>query len=738
MSGRLDELQGAVADTVFRNDDNGWSVIEIRSRGDLITVVGALPALTAGEICLFEGEWVNHPQYGRQFKASRCSIQTPTTLRGIERYLGSGIIKGVGPSTARLIVEHFGHDTLEVLSERPERLREIPGIGKKRCEQISGSFQEQHLLRKTMIFLQTYGLSVGLSEKISKRYKERAEEVIRRNPYQLIEDIDGVGFLTADRIALSLGFPESGEDRLRAGLKYVLDEASATGGHTCLPRSRLAQQAAALLRCETALIETSLSALLLYKELIAEVIEEEEIIFSPDAHSCEWAIARTLVSLNALSQQMIKAQVTGEIAAFEQREHITFSLTQREALMQATQSGVLVITGGPGTGKTTLLNCILHILGDDEGTLLAAPTGRAAKRMSEATGREAKTIHRLLEFTPEGGGFSRDRSNPLDCRCLVIDEVSMVDIYLMRSLLRAVREGTRLILVGDKDQLPSVGPGNVLGDILASGIIPHARLTEVFRQDERSMIVANAHRINRGEMPLLNARQGDFFFERSASPGAAAQTIVELCASRLPKFLGQPGSERSIQVLSPTKKGECGVHRLNVLLQQALNPGREGAGEILYNQTIFRLGDKVIHTKNNYLLPWRAPGGQEGQGVFNGDVGRVAAVDAEDRALTVSYDDERRVEYEYAQLEELELAYCLSVHKSQGSEFEAVVMPAVGGHYLLLNRNLFYTAVTRAKRLLVLVGYEEAIASMVNNNHSRKRHTALALRLGEAQVRAHG
>ena len=738
MSERLEELQGAVADTVFRNDDNGWSVIELRSQGDLITVVGALPALATGETCLFAGEWVNHPQYGRQFKAVRCSIQTPTTLRGIERYLGSGIIKGVGPSTARLIVEHFGHDTLEVLSEKPERLREIPGIGKKRCEQISGSYQEQHLLRRTMIFLQTYGLSVGLSEKISKRYKERAEEVIRRNPYQLIEDIEGIGFLTADRIALSLGFPESGDSRLRAGLKYVLDEAAATGGHTCLPRHQLVHQSAALLRCETALIETTLSTLLLYKELSTEMIEGEEVIFSPDAYMCEWTIARALVSLSAFSQQMIKVQVTREIAAFEKREHITFSLTQREALMQATQSGVLVITGGPGTGKTTLLNCILHILGDDENTLLAAPTGRAAKRMSEATGREARTIHRLLEFTPEGGGFSRDRSNPLDCRCLVIDEVSMVDIYLMRSLLRAVKEGTRLILVGDKDQLPSVGPGNVLGDILSSGIIPHARLTEVFRQDERSMIVSNAHRINRGEMPVLNAREGDFFFERSTSPAAAAQTIVELCATRLPRFLAQPGSTKSIQVLSPTRKGECGVHRLNTLLQQALNPARDEAGEILYNQTTFRLGDKVIHTKNNYMLSWRGHKGQEGQGVFNGDVGYIISADAEGRALTVLYDDEREVDYEYAQLEELELAYCLSVHKSQGSEFDAVVMPAVGGHYLLLNRNLFYTAVTRAKKLLVLVGYEEAIAAMVNNSHSRKRYTALALRLAQAQGQAHG
>ncbi len=736
MSAEPQELQGIVSGTVFRNEENGWSVIELRTQGDLITVVGTLPQLAEGETCLFQGQWAEHPQYGRQFRATGCSVQTPTTLRGIERYLGSGIIKGLGPSTARLIVEHFAHDTLEVLSEHPERLTEIPGIGKKRCEQIATGFQEQHLLRKTMIFLQTYGLSIGLSEKISKKYKERAEEIIRRDPYKLIDDIEGIGFLTADRIALSLGFPVSGEGRLRAGLKYVLDEAAASGGHTCLPRRMLISHAAELLRCEKEPLEASLSALLLYKELSSEIMDGEEMIFSPDAYLCEWSIARSLVALNGFSQQMIPQHVAEEIDRFEKREGIAFSPTQREALLRATQSGVLVITGGPGTGKTTLLNCILHILGHDEETLLAAPTGRAAKRMSEATGREARTVHRLLEFNPEGGGFLRDRDNPLDCQCLVIDEVSMVDIYLMRSLLRAVKSGTRLILVGDKDQLPSVGPGNVLGDILESGVIPHARLTEVFRQDERSMIVSNAHRVNRGEMPVLNAKSGDFFFERSRSPEAAAKTIVDLCLSRLPRYLGDGG--RGIQVLSPTKKGECGVLRLNALLQQALNSGHGKADEIVFGQTAFRLGDKVIHTKNDYSLPWRAPGGLQGQGVFNGDVGLITALDAEERTLTVLYDEEREVDYDYAQLEELDLAYCLSVHKSQGSEFDAVVMPAVGGHHLLLNRNLFYTAITRARKLLVLVGYEDAIAAMVNNSHSRRRYTALSERLVETAGSSHG
>lgn len=733
-----EELRGVISGTLFRNSENGWSVIEIRSKGDLITVVGTLPDLSAGEHCVFSGNWVEHPQYGRQLQASACSIETPTSLKGIERYLGSGLIKGIGPSTARLIVEAFGQQTLEVLSETPERLREISGIGKVRCRQITDSYQQQFALRKSMVFLQSYGLPIGLSEKISKKYKERAEELIRKNPYQLIEDIDGVGFLTADRIALTLGFPENGDERLRAGLIYVLRESSISSGHSYIPRAYLLRQASSLLRCQPELLEPILSLSILSHELHSEIIEGEEGIFLPDSYRCEWSIAKKLNLLNNFSQQMMIEHVSGQIAKFEQEHDIIFSPTQHQAIVQATQSGVLLITGGPGTGKTTLINCIIHILGNDENILLAAPTGRAAKRMSDATGKEAKTIHRLLEFSGEFGGFLRDDENPLDCFCLIVDEVSMVDIYLMRSLLRAVKIGTRLIMVGDKDQLPSVGPGNVLGDMLASSMIAQVRLTEIFRQDENSMIVQNAHRINQGLMPMLNSKQGDFFFERIRSPEETAKVIVDLCQRRLPIFLNDNLAYKSIQVLSPTKKGACGVHQLNILLQLALNPKTSDDHEMVYSETIFRCGDKVIHTRNNYMLPWRnTSSGEEGQGVFNGDVGYITAIDKDGRSLTVLYDDERAVDYEYAKLDELELAYCLSVHKSQGSEFEAVVMPVVGGHHLLLNRNLFYTAVTRAKKLVVLVGYEDAIYDMVKNNHSQRRYTALCLRLSEVQFGSH-
>lgn len=726
-----EELRATVVSTHFRNEDNAWSVVDVRANGNEVTVVGSLPPLSPGESCVFTGTWVEHMQYGRQFKATQCSLMTPDTLRGIERYLGSGLIKGVGPSTARLIVQAFGLDTLEVLSEHPERLREISGIGRVRQKQISESYLQQHALRRTMVFLQAYGLPVSLSEKISKRYREQAETVIRQNPYQLIDDIEGVGFLTADRIALSLGFPQDGEHRLRSGIKYALREYTFSQGYTYVPRKTLVRQAAQMLRAPEQLLQGCLDTLLMARELIAEAHGEDQAIFLPDAHACEKEIARRLHDLNLASQQMIDQHVQVQISRFEKDHGIRFSQTQRAAVEQATRSGVLIITGGPGTGKTTLINCALFVLGEEDSALLCAPTGRAAKRMSEATGREAKTIHRLLEFGGEDGQFQRNEESPLDATCVIVDEMSMVDVYLMRSLLRAIKPGTRVILVGDSDQLPSVGPGNVLGDILLSEQIQQVRLTEIFRQDESSMIILNAHRINQGQMPACNTPRGDFFFERKQNPQEAADSIVALCQTRLPGYLGGTSAGDTIQVLSPTKKGVCGVNQLNLRLQKALNPPRPGAAEVIFGETVFRLGDRVIHTRNNYQLAWTGPGGVQGEGVFNGDVGRVDAVDPEGRTLTVLYDEERRVDYEYAQLDELELSYCLSVHKSQGSEFEAVVMPVVGGHHRLLNRNLFYTAVTRARRLVVLVGYEEAIAAMVRNDHHSKRYTMLAQRLQE-------
>ena len=724
----MEELRATIRETMFRNEENGYTVVACRAGRENVTVVGVMPEVASGEQAVFQGEWMTHPQYGKQFKAGHCEILAPSSLLGIERYLGSGLIRGIGPATARLIVQEFGKDALTVIGEHPERLTDIAGIGKKRAAQIAQSFQEQYATRQTMVFLQSYGVSPSLAVKISKVYGNTAQDKIRANPYCMVEDIEGVGFLTADRIALSMGIAPDSPERLSAGLIYALQDAAVSAGHTYLPADILLQAAGRLLKVNPDLLRTHLSSLLLSRKLRSQTLEDGEGVFLPQMWQAESEIARRLHMLQATAQTVMSSTIPMQISSFEKQNDIRFSETQRKAISMAVQQGLLVITGGPGTGKTTIINCILSLL-DRESVLLAAPTGRAAKRMSEATGHDASTLHRLLEYGGEDGQFTRDEQNPLDCTCLIIDEMSMVDVFLMRAFLRAVPQGTRLILVGDADQLPSVGAGNVLGDILKSGAVPSIRLTEIFRQAESSLIVRNAHAINRGDMPVLNQKGGNFFFERKPFAEEAARDIIELCSVRLPKYLKSFEPMRDIQVLSPTKKGACGVIALNAMLQAALNPPDPRKKELAFGDKVFRQGDKVMHIKNNYQLEWEDGKGGDGQGVFNGDMGTVLTVDAEDKELTVLFDDDRTATYDYALLEELELAYCLSVHKSQGSEFTCVVMPAVGGPPMLLTRNLFYTALTRAKQLVVLVGREDAVESMVHNNHIARRYTALSQRL---------
>ena len=718
----MEQLEASILGTIFRNEENGYSVLSVRAGRSEYTVIGSLPELSPGEQAVFSGDWVEHKSYGRQFKCVSCEIQMPTTLLGIQRYLSSGAIRGIGPTTAKQIIDHFGEETMSVLAEHPHRLTELSGIGPKRAAMIAESFAAQQGVRQAIIYLQSYGVPASLAIRISQFYGERTKEVIQRDPYQLCDDLEGVGFRTADRIGIALGAAPDGENRIRCALKYLMREAAESMGHCYLPEEDLRRQAAGLLQVSPERCGEIMTRLLLSRELVSEMPEEGDSrrFYLPAYYRAEIEVSLRIHELMAAVHPGAWRHAERSISRFEQTHGITFSPRQRQTIIQALETGVFVITGGPGTGKTTIINCILSLLSQEHETLLCAPTGRAAKRMTEATGAEAKTIHRLLEFSGEAGAFGRNEDNPLEADCVIADEASMIDLTLMRSLLRAIAPGTRLILVGDADQLPSVGAGNVLGDILESGQVPCARLTDIYRQSEQSRIVLNAHLINHGKMPLLNEKGTDFFFERKPLLREAAASIVALVKDRLPKYLGY----------DPREAAALSVRNMQVL-QEALNPPARSRPEISWGETVFRLGDKVIQTRNNYDLVWHkktSSGWEDGTGVFNGDIGFIVRVDPGEHTLLVRFDEEREAAYESADLEDLSLAYCLSVHKSQGSEFPVVVMPVTGGPPML-TRNLFYTALTRARELVVLVGTEGVIQAMVENDHVTRRYTTLTLRL---------
>lgn len=724
------KFEGTVEDILFRNDQNGWTVAAVRLDGSGRTsAVGIMPFLSSGEHIIIDGELAEHRDYGEQIKVASYEITRPETKSGVEKFLGSGLIKGVGPATAKLIVNYFGVRALDVLESEPERLMEIEGIGPKRAAMIAESFAMHNGMRNTLIFLQNYGLTPSMSMKIYKTFGEMTESVLRANPYRLVDEVSGVGFRTADEIAMSMGFTPESDFRLRSGIKYVLSEAGNSAGHMYLPAAELAEKACRILNAEMDSVDNCLRALIIEDELIAEKQENEIAVYLPRFYRAEYETARLLARQrdSVRPSRKPESEILAYIEQYEKENGVSLCANQREAALAAVREGVCIITGGPGTGKTTSINLIIQLLRSMGEIALCAPTGRAAKRMSEATGCPARTIHRLLEYNGDAHGFFRDEDNPLEEDIIIVDETSMVDIFLMCSLLRALRPGTRLILVGDADQLPSVGAGNVLRDLISGNAARVVRLTEIFRQAQQSQIVVNAHRINHGQYPVIQTKNTDFFLERKETPSQAAESLVALVKTRLPRYMNLD-SLRDIQVMAPMKRGDVGVYALNALLQNALNPSIPGLPELNRGDHSFRKGDKVMQVRNNYDLAW-TKGDEDGEGVFNGDIGYIIAADSKERSLVVEFDDGRIAEYDETLLDDLELAYCMSVHKSQGSEFDAVVLPLISGPPMLMTRNLLYTAVTRAKKLVVIVGRESCVKAMVDNNHIMRRYSALDWRL---------
>jgi len=724
---------GILSDYLFYNEENGYAVFLLETEDGLETVVGHLPYVTEGERLRVWGEFSHHSKYGRQLKMEGYETLLPTGAEAIETYLGSGMIEGIGPQLAHRIVRKFGDSIFDILDFSPERLTEVPGIGAKKLEGILESWKEQRQTRNIMMELQKLQISNLIAMKIYKFFGDDAVEQVRDNPYQLAEWIHGFGFRQADFIANNMGIGRDSPFRIRSGLHHTMMK-QISEGHTCFPRHLLVSQAATVLEVDERQLEPILTEMILDGTLYSENLDDAPYVYLAPYYMAEAGIVKRLAMLMSQSERLPLLNREKIIREIEEQMNLSLAPEQIGALETVLDQSVVVITGGPGTGKTTLVRFVIELLERSAHRIaLAAPTGRAAKRLSQTTNRDARTLHRLLEYIPpaqdgDDGGFQRDENNPLDLDVLIVDELSMVDVLLMNHLLKAIPPGGRLILVGDADQLHSVGSGNVLRDLIASGSVPVARLEEIFRQARESAIVVNAHRINHGEMPVVNERDKDFFFIEEPDAKSIQKTVIDLASRRLPQYYGLDPM-KDIQILSPMKQSPVGVEALNQCLQAELNPlGKQAEKQL--GTRIFRENDRVMQIKNNYSQRWIAQDtGADGEGVFNGDIGIIARISKAEQTIHVLFDDERLSAYDFAQVDELIHAYAITVHKSQGSEFPAVVMPISGHTPILMTRNLLYTAVTRARRLVVLVGDRRWLQSMVRNNTSAIRHSGLRQRL---------
>lgn len=733
----MDLIEGVVSEIVFCNEDNGYLVAKLKTKDVIEVITGIMPGLRCGENISATGRWILHDTYGSQFNVNSFEVVIPSTENAIKSFLSSGVIKGIGSKMAERIVDMFGVKTLDIIQNEPEQLLKIEGIGKKKLAPIVESFNENMGVRNIIISLSPYGISPRLCMKIYRKYSYAAMDVIKNNPYQLVEDINGIGFKVADEIAKKLGFDMNSEFRIKEGILFVLKN-SVMNGHTFLPEGNLIYESSKLLGVEGEKIEEIIYELALDRKIVCEKYGDMYVIYLEKYYRAEVNVCRHIINLCTREFRDVDMDIDEELEILQEDEGIDLAIAQKQAVKSVFNNGIMVLTGGPGTGKTTTINTMIKLLEMSGKTVaLAAPTGRAAKRMTETTGKEAKTIHRLLEMafdTDDRLVFTKSDEEPIDADVMIVDEASMIDIFLMEHLLNAIGDESRLVIVGDADQLPSVGAGNVLKDIIDSGVCCVVRLTEIFRQAQKSDIVTNAHRINHGEDIVANRKGGDFYFINKESEAEILEEIKSLVSGRLEKFY-KVDSVKDMQILSPMRKGLCGVNSMNEVLQEVLNPHKEKRLEVELLKKVYRVGDKVMQKKNNYSRKWSNERGTDsGEGVYNGDIGYIYHIDKNEKMIYVLFDETKIFKYPFDELDELEHSYCTTVHKSQGSEFPVVIMPMTSGPIMLLNRNLLYTAITRAKKLVVVVGMKKYMDRMISNNRSNERYSNLGHKLKSYRI----